>query len=235
VIGYGIAIADALAAAHSRQITHRDLKPANIMLTKSGLKVLDFGLAKFMVPDGADGETENLTAPLTVPALPFPSRAGKARWRRAPTSTRSGSLSSKMRGPAFKGTSPIALSPYRHYDRASLSADRTIAGSRQAVTRPRLGERLRPSRPFRGWPPWVPLIRFRDALIPDTVAGLEGASRSATDNDSRSSFGGSMAGAASPLDVSTRQSPRSSRAQRTPRTHSSHRMVSGSDSSATTS
>ena len=41
VIGYGMAIADALAAAHARQITHRDLKPANIMLTKSGLKVLD--------------------------------------------------------------------------------------------------------------------------------------------------------------------------------------------------
>jgi eukaryotic-like serine/threonine-protein kinase len=46
VLRYGIQIAEALDKAHRQGIVHRDLKPGNIMITKSGLKLLDFGLAK---------------------------------------------------------------------------------------------------------------------------------------------------------------------------------------------
>ena len=55
VLRIGVEIASALEMAHRRGIIHRDLKPGNLMLTKAGIKLLDFGLARTMV--SAPGST----------------------------------------------------------------------------------------------------------------------------------------------------------------------------------
>jgi tetratricopeptide (TPR) repeat protein/predicted Ser/Thr protein kinase len=60
---YASQILAALAEAHGKGITHRDLKPGNIMIAKSGIKVLDFGLAK-------SGQDETITASRMVMGTP---------------------------------------------------------------------------------------------------------------------------------------------------------------------
>jgi len=63
-------IAGGLAAAHRRGIIHRDLKPGNVMLTRAGVKILDFGVAKLRREGEGAGEAAGAetAATLTTPA-----------------------------------------------------------------------------------------------------------------------------------------------------------------------
>ncbi|HMF07558.1 MAG TPA: protein kinase, partial [Thermoanaerobaculia bacterium] len=66
VLRYGVEMAGALDWAHRQGIVHRDLKPGNVMVTRSGAKLLDFGLAKF-APSSASAAITDLSMQPTTP------------------------------------------------------------------------------------------------------------------------------------------------------------------------
>jgi Tol biopolymer transport system component/predicted Ser/Thr protein kinase len=74
VLRYGAQIADALTEAHRAGIVHRDLKPGNVMLSRHGVKVLDFGLAKITEP--AEPTITQPFAVLGTPAYMAPEQVG---------------------------------------------------------------------------------------------------------------------------------------------------------------
>src|SRR5512142_2640747 len=67
VLRYGLEIADALDKAHRQGIVHRDLKPGNVMITKSGVKLLDFGLAKAVAPAPVEDRSGLSALPTAAP------------------------------------------------------------------------------------------------------------------------------------------------------------------------
>jgi serine/threonine protein kinase len=78
---YAGQICEALDAAHKKGITHRDLKPANIMVTKAGVKLLDFGLAR--IAAGAGDET------VTMAVMGTPAYMSPEQWEGKPGDARS--------------------------------------------------------------------------------------------------------------------------------------------------
>jgi len=71
ILKYGADICEGLDRAHKSGVVHRDLKPGNIMLTKSGAKLMDFGLAK-STPAMAAVSSSSLTMELASPAVSHP-------------------------------------------------------------------------------------------------------------------------------------------------------------------
>jgi eukaryotic-like serine/threonine-protein kinase len=118
---FGAQMASALETAHRKGIVHRDLKPSNVMITKSGLKLLDFGLAKVLLPaptmeslTSAPTAKRDLSSPGmilgTVPYMAPEVLQGREADGRADIFALGAVLHEMAAGSkAFSGTSPVSI------------------------------------------------------------------------------------------------------------------------------
>ena len=247
VLGHGIAIASALAAAHQQSIVHRDLKPGNIILTKSGLKVLDFGLAKFLDGSAVALDDETLAAQpmvLGTPAYMAPEqRAGKECDARTDIYAFGLLLAEMATGrrrmsayeplpsdlpPQFAFVVERCLAPDPD-DRWQSCTDVRLALECVAIA----GAQLQHSAAA---PPELPLIRFSVDLGRNAVPGLRTTAALSPDARRLAFLArGADGTAAGGYTAYGRQHRRhSSRVPRTRRIRSSRRMANGSGSSPTT-
>ena len=143
VLQIGAQIASALAAAHRAGVVHRDLKPANVMLTRGGVKLLDFGIAGYRAPDGATpgvttasvGGVEPELAG-TLPYMAPEQLEGRTVDRRADIFALGAVLFEMATGRrAFQGTSPAAVI-------AAILADTRPRASSGDASVPRALDRL---------------------------------------------------------------------------------------------
>ncbi|HEU4692828.1 MAG TPA: protein kinase, partial [Vicinamibacterales bacterium] len=142
----GLALADALAAAHAKGIIHRDLKPANIVLTARGPKILDFGLARI-------GET---AAPADVDVTAFPTLSGHTPLTDAGVAVGTVAYMSpeQLRGEALDARTDLFSLGVVLYEMAT--GKRAFAGTTSAVTsaailheQPTAPRQLQPDLPMR--------------------------------------------------------------------------------------
>ncbi|WP_433307112.1 protein kinase domain-containing protein [Actinoplanes sp. CA-030573] len=117
----GAAVADALAAAHAGGVVHRDIKPGNVMLTPTGVKILDFGISA----TAGEPDDDDTGATFGTPAYVAPERLDGMPAEPATDVYGLGVLLFEM----VTGQPPYPVETWEELDEARLSGPRTLPES----------------------------------------------------------------------------------------------------------